>query len=156
LSLPRFQSAGVSRRRSAGRSQVLYERKPAWCALRPVAADLPRLSGPYHPGKPSRHFRPLESPATLRCDDRLSSGHHRRLTSDRLFPTATAQGREDVNARQRPAFIPTVRSGQWLREELKGVAVTWLDRGEMPSVKGDHDLGADPLGESDHAGVGST
>jgi hypothetical protein len=247
-----------------------HERKPAWCALRPVAADLPRLSGPcrpeplatteaaarrgglrhpwllrvsgwsraaiavparppgeppqrqpHHPGKPSRHFRPLESPATPRCDDRLSSGHHRRLIrrtpvavgairpirlrqihlthrgqhrprqvtlrqpvpqrrrhqerlvtvnsnevlrhyriiknpSDRLFPTATAQGREDVNARQRPAVIPTVRSGQWLREELKGVAVTWLDRGEMPSVKGDHDLGADPLGESDHAGVGST
>jgi hypothetical protein len=28
---------------------------------------------------PSCDFQPLESPATPRCDDRLSSGHHRRL-----------------------------------------------------------------------------
>jgi len=45
-------------------------------ALAPLA---PTRRQPRHPGQPSRQFQPLESSTTPRCDDRLSSGHHRRL-----------------------------------------------------------------------------
>ena len=44
-------------------------------ALRASLHDDSRIT----PGNPNRHLQPLGSPATPCCDDRLSSGHHRRL-----------------------------------------------------------------------------
>ena len=40
-----------------------------------------------------------------------------------------------------------------LREQLESLAVARLDSGEMTAIERDHDLGPDPLGERDHAGV---
>jgi len=34
--------------------------------------------------------------------------------------------------------------------------VAWLDGGEMPAVESDHDPSAYPLGQCDHAGVGTS
>jgi hypothetical protein len=55
------------------RSQHPYPAHPA----RPPGE--PPQRQPHHPGEPGRHFQALESQATPRCDDRLSSVHHRRV-----------------------------------------------------------------------------
>jgi hypothetical protein len=49
---------------------------------------------PRSPRRSARHFQALESPATPRCDDRLSSGHQRRLIRRPTAPIVAVIARD--------------------------------------------------------------
>ena len=64
----------------------------------PIGLDTGRafMTAAQQPGKHRRLIRPLESPTTPRCDDRLSSGHNRRVIRRTTRPTQPIRHPEPV------------------------------------------------------------